>query len=86
MTKQEALAEIEVKLNQMKQALKEAQELADKHGLSFKASLDLRDTNPLKGEDAEYGAHEIEGEYNGNLDESGNSDGTWYWCNSSLNC
>ncbi len=75
MTKQEALAEIEQKLETMQQALKEAQELADEHGLSFKASF---------GGTTMQGDAVGDATYYGKEDDDGK--GYWYWQNSSMNC
>ncbi len=91
MTKQEALAAIGEKLETMKKALREAQELADEHSLTFKASLDLPPTNSGKGPFSEYGNDKVSGTYYGKGTENygdgeSNKEGYWYWQNSSLNC
>lgn len=78
MTKQEVLAKIAEHLAQMEQSLKEAQALADEHGLSFKASFGGMDRS-------EYGNGEpVRGTYYGKDEES--NAGHWYWENSSMNC
>jgi hypothetical protein len=89
MTKQEAIAEIAEKVKIMKQALTDAQTLADEHGLSFKAGLTLP---PGHKQEKEYGVIEVTAEYygKGNTQYSGPEypleEGTWAWEQSSLSC
>lgn len=79
--KQAALTQLEEKLNQMKQCLRDAQAIADKHGLTFVASLDLPEgSNTYK----EYGSVKVGGTYYGARTDS--EQGHWHWENSSLNC
>lgn len=90
--KQKALQLIEEKLQTMKQALREAQEIADKHSLTFFASLDLPPGNRTKAPFSDYAPVAVSGTYYGAGsdtefgDEEENKQGYWYWQNSSLRC
>jgi hypothetical protein len=91
--KKAIMKEISEKTKAMKQLLREAQKLADKHGLSFKVAIDL----PPGARDPDgYAVDKVAGTYHGkgteevDIDDEGNSvyneHGKFYWENSSLNC
>ncbi len=86
MSKKEALLAIEKNINQMRELLKESQNLADEHGLKFSFLLDTPQQNK------NYSSKEVEGKYIGIGSEGSYqgkpepSEGYWYWQNSSLNC
>jgi hypothetical protein len=89
LTKKEALTKIEEKVALMKQALREAQALADAHGLKFKVALDYENNKSR-----DFG-QPVQGTYIGRHSESDTwqgkttqypEQGYFYWENSSLNC
>jgi hypothetical protein len=99
--KKEALAKLDEKVKLAKQALREAQAIADDNGLSFRFSMDLPSGN--KGRRRykhDYSPSEVGGIYHGKgsedeyyePEEDGDPDtkaleeGFWGWTNSSLNC
>ncbi len=85
----------------MKEALRKAQAIADEHGLSFRASLDLpTGSKRSRRYNGDYSPAEVGGVYHGkgmddeyyepeeddDPDTKTLEEGYWGWTNSSLNC
>ncbi len=85
-TKKLALQEIDEQLKIMKTALREAQRLADEHGLKFKFALDVPVKNPDRYNNSVEGKYLGKGSEEVYEGEAYPQQGEWYWENSSLNC
>jgi hypothetical protein len=98
----EAKKQIDEKLALLHKTLKEAQELADKHNLSFRVHLSLPEGNTGEGHGSypEYHYTTLGATYHGKESEPQeiydkdtnkysdgmNKEGYWYWHASAMNC